>query len=115
MKRTDPSVTDQVRVWFLELSDDEMTRVEDAVEYLAQEGPKARRPMVGEIVNDVLPHLKELSIGQSIRILFTFGPDRVPVLLFAGDKAGSWNTWYPVAIREAARLYDEYLRDAGPG
>lgn len=50
----------------------------------------------------------------TIRILFAFGPNRVPVLIYAGDKAGDWNRWYPAAIKEAARLYREYQEDIGP-
>lgn len=49
------------------------------------------------------------SRSPDIRILFTFGPDRTLVLLYAGDKAGAWNTWYRRAIPEAARLYRGYL------
>ena len=57
--------------------------------------------------------LKELRVG-TIRVLFTFGPDRVPVLLYAGDKAGDWSRWYPAAIKESARAYRAYLKDIGP-
>jgi hypothetical protein len=56
--------------------------------------------------------LKELRIG-TIRILFTFGPNRVPVLLIAGDKQGDWSRWYSRAIREAADLYRDYLKAEG--
>lgn len=113
MTRWEPEVTDQVRDWYRDLGDPEAIRFEAAVEYLSAGGPNAGRPAVGEVITDLVPHLKELVIGRSIRVLFTFGPDRVPVLLFAGDKAGRWNAWYPGAIAEAARLYAEYLRDTG--
>ena len=66
--------------------------VVDAVDVLAELGPTLGRPL-----------------GTDIRILFTFAPDRTPVLLYAGDKAGTWNDWYRRAIPEAARLYRYYL------
>ncbi len=89
------------------------------MERLIEAGPTLGRPTVGEVDlrdygQDVKKlfgsKLKELRIG-TMRVLFTFGPDRVPVLLFAGDKVGEWSAWYPSAIREAARLYGIYLKE----
>jgi hypothetical protein len=91
-------------------------------ERLAEVGPTLGRPTVGEIDLSRYPKdvqqlfgskLKELRAGN-VRILFTFGPDRVPVLIYAGDKAGDWSRWYPAAIKEAARLYRAYLEDISP-
>ena len=33
------------------------------------------------------------------------------ILLFGGDKSGSWNDWYDTAIPLADDLYDSYLED----
>ena len=95
----------------------------DAVDYVDENGPASRRPLLGEIVlipdyRDVAPvfgnHLREIRpLGTDIRILCTFGPDRTLVLLYAGDKVGEWNRWYRTAIREAAALYRQYLSDTG--
>lgn len=95
----------------------------DAVDYVSENGPAARRPVLGEITllpdyRDVVPlfgnHLREIRpLGTDVRILCAFGPDRMLVLLYAGDKEGQWTRWYPRAIREAARLYAQYLEDTG--
>lgn len=95
----------------------------DAMDVLEDEGPALGRPLVDVIALDpdyreFIPlfgrHLKELRpLGTDIRILFTFGPDRTLVLLYAGDKQGQWSRWYRTAIPEAARLYTEYLRETG--
>lgn len=91
----------------------------DAVDVLAETGPTLGRPLVDRIElqpdhRELIPlfgrRLKELRpLGSDIRILFTFAPDRTLVLLFAGDKAGEWSTWYRRAIPEAGRLYRGYL------
>lgn len=114
---SDPEVTDQVAEFYSGLAEDLADQFDAAVERLAEVGPTLGRPVVAEVDLRDYPHeirslfaLKELRVG-TIRVLFAFGPDRVPVLLFAGDKAGEWTRWYPRAIKEAARLYREYLRD----
>lgn len=118
----DPDVTEQVEAFMADLPDypGQPTRgIVDAVDYVAQMGPTTGRPIVGEIsldpdYRDLIAifgkHLKEIRpLGTDVRILFTFGPDRALVLLYAGDKQGEWNRWYQRAIPEAARLYVEYL------
>lgn len=95
----------------------------EAVDYVVQEGPAARRPVWGEInlvpdypaESEVFGHrLHEVRpLGTDVRILAIFAPDRTLVLLYAGDKAGEWKRWYRTAIPEAARLYREYLGETG--
>lgn len=123
-KWADPEVMEEVVDFYRGLPDDLADIFDAAVERLAEVGPTLGRPAVGEInLRDYSQaikalfgaHLKELRIGRTIRVLFTFGPDRVPVLLAAGDKAGEWTDWYPGAIREAADRYREYLKDRGLG
>lgn len=119
---SDPETTDEVAGFYAGLDEATADAFDAAVERLAERGPNLGRPTVGEIdlsrypkdVKDLFgKHLKELRAG-TVRILFTFGPDRVPVLIYAGDKAGDWSRWYPAAIKEAARLYRAYLEDIGP-
>lgn len=119
---TDPEATDEVATFYAGLTDRQSIAFDAAVERLAQYGPTLGRPTVGEVdlsredpeARDLFGNrLKELRAG-SIRILFTFGPDRVPVLLVAGDKTGEWSSWYAPAIKEATRLYREYLEDIRP-
>lgn len=122
-KWSDPEVTNQVRDFYAGLDDRSADAFDAAVERLTESGPTLGRPTAGEV--DLREysadtkalfgsHLKELRAG-TIRVLFTFGPDRVPVLLYAGDKAGDWSRWYPAAIKEAARLYRAYLEDTRLG
>jgi hypothetical protein len=95
----------------------------DAIDYAAEGGPSVGRPIVAEInldpdYRDLIPvfgkHLKEIRpLGTDIRILCTFSPDRVLVLLYAGDKAGDWKRWYRTAIPAAAELYSAYLKEFG--
>jgi hypothetical protein len=117
-KWSDPALTEQVVDFYRALDDASADDFDAAVEKLAETGPTLGRPTVGEVDLRDYPAairslfaLKELRVG-TIRVLFTFGPDRVPVLLFAGDKQGDWSRWYPKAIKAAARSYEEYLRGA---
>lgn len=118
---TDPEATDRVAAFYAGLDDAASEMFDAAVERLAEHGPTLGRPTVGEVdlsredaeVRGLFGNkLKELRAG-TIRVLFTFGPDRVPVLLYAGDKSGDWSRWYPAAIKEAAREYRAYLEDIG--
>lgn len=120
---SDPEVTDLVADFYAGLSDSEADPFDAAVERLMEKGPTLGRPTVGEVDLRDYPadikelfgnRLKELRPG-TIRVLFVFGPDRVPVLLVGGDKAGEWTRWYPAAIRQAAQEYRDYLRRRGLG
>ena len=126
MERPSPDASDQVVEFMASLPQypDQPTRaIVDAVDYVDENGPAARRPILGEIVlipdyREYVPlfgnHLREIRpLGTDVRILCTFGPDRTLVLLYAGEKVGGWNRWYPTAIRAAAEHYAEYLRDTG--
>ncbi len=117
-----PDVTDQVEAFMSTLPQypSQPTRsIVDAVDVLAETGPTLGRPLVDRVElepnhRDLIQlfgrRLKELRpLGTDVRILFTFAPDRTPVLLYAGDKSGEWNDWYRRAIPAAARLYRDYL------
>jgi hypothetical protein len=126
MGRKDPCVTEQVAAFMAPLPayPAQPTRaIIDAVDYVDENGPAARRPILGEIVLEpdyrefvsvFGNHLREIRpLGTDVRILCMFGPDRTLVLLYAGDKVGQWNRWYRTAIRDAAASYAQYLRDTG--
>lgn len=86
------------------------------IDHLEQNGPSAKRPVVGEIKGSVHdPRMKELrcGTGSAIRVLFVFDPARQAVLLVGGAKAGKWNQWYREAIPEADKLYDDYIKETG--
>ncbi len=93
--------TDEVATWLRELQgSDPKTAdlVDDAIYALSCSGPALGRPLVDTITNSKIANLKELRPGSrgrsEVRILFVFDPWRSAILLFAGDKAGSWNRWY---------------------
>lgn len=122
----DPDLTAQVEGFIADLPmypEKPTGALVDAVDYVAENGPSARRPVLGEVsLEPDYPaeaevfghHLREIRpLGTDIRILCVFGPDRTLVLLYAGDKAGEWKHWYRTAIPEAAKLYGDYLRETG--
>lgn len=85
------------------------------VELLAEEGPRLKRPVVGEIVGSKFdPRMKELraSVGPSVlRVLFMFDRRRTAILLIGGDKAREWKAWYRSAIPAADHLYEVYMQE----
>lgn len=121
-----PDITEQVEAFMAPLPPvpaQPTKAIIEAVDYVMQEGPAARRPVLGEIslepdYREFVPlfgnRLREIRpLGTDVRIICIFGPDRTLVLLYAGDKEGRWNRWYRTAIAEAARLYGAYLEDTG--
>lgn len=121
-----PDATDQVAAFMDALPQwPEMpTRaIVEAVDYVAEVGPAARRPIMAEV--NLVPgypaaaaefghHLREIRpLGTTVRILAAFAPDRTLVLLHAGDKGGEWTAWYRAAIPAAAAAWRAYLRDLG--
>ncbi|WP_017559913.1 type II toxin-antitoxin system RelE/ParE family toxin [Nocardiopsis baichengensis] len=104
-----------VEEWFLSLADEApelASKVEEAIDVLAEAGPDLGRPLADRIRHSGLHNLKELRPrtppGTAIRLLFVFDPSREAVVLVAGDKAGSWNRWYREAVPLAEKRYAEY-------
>jgi hypothetical protein len=106
-------VTDQFKVWWVTLTDDQREAVADRVELLAERGPDLGRPVVDRIHASRHQTMKELRAakGGSLRVLFSFDPHRQAILLMGGDKTGAWNEWYEWAVPLADDLYDEYLEE----
>ena len=106
-------VTDEIRDWYEDLDAETQAPIMAAVERLQQQGPALGRPTVGEVAGSRIHNLKELRpAGTTIRILFVFDPRRQAILLVGADKAEhGWKEWYPGAIADAERLYDEYLEE----
>jgi hypothetical protein len=109
--------TDEFGQWWVELTEDRQDDLRERVELPAEQGPRLRRPVVGEIVGSKLdPQMKELicnSGGAALRVLFIFDPNRTAILLLDGDKSGRWREWYQRAIPAADRLYETYLDELG--
>jgi hypothetical protein len=57
--------------------------------------------------------MKELrppsSGATEIRMIFAFDPAREAIFLVAGEKAGSWESWYDEAIPLADERFTEHL------
>lgn len=103
-------MTDACQAWYDDLSEDDAARVTAAIDYLAEQGPSAKRPVVGKIEGSKQTNLKELIAGN-FRVLFAFGPDRAAILLVGGDKSqAGWKAWYRGAIKQAEEELDEILK-----
>ena len=108
---------DDVAAWFLDLAEEDpetAALVEAAIDKLADDGPTLGRPLVDRIKGSRHHNMKELrpgSVGTSeVRVLFAFDPRRQAILLVAGDKSGSWRTWYARNVPVADERFDEHLR-----
>ncbi|WP_067859105.1 type II toxin-antitoxin system RelE/ParE family toxin [Nocardia shimofusensis] len=106
----------EVETWYLELcAHDAGTAdlIEEALDYLAAEGPAAGRPMVDRVKGSRYHNMKELrpaSTGTSeVRMLFAFDPAREAIVLVAGDKQGNWRGWYQETIPLADKRFAEHL------
>lgn len=102
--------TNEFRDWYESLTNEEVARVDTAVDMLIEGGPILGRPWVDSIAGSRHHHMKELRPrGGFLRILFAFDPRRNAILLLGGDKRDRWQEWYEAAIPLADALYDTYL------
>lgn len=107
--------TPEFAAWYGGLDEADAERVSAAVDYLEQEGPRARRPMVGAITTSRHANVKELRPG-SLRILSCFDPGQQAILLLGADKSrAGWNACYRTAIDEVDLLMDRWLADPTSG
>ncbi|MFD6141735.1 type II toxin-antitoxin system RelE/ParE family toxin [Promicromonospora sp. NPDC060271] len=101
-------VVDEVREWIYGLDETARDRVAQAIDVLAERGPRLGRPLVDTIQHSSIANLKELRPGDA-RLLFVFDPWRSAIFLVAGDKSGRWREWYVEAIPLAEERYQKYL------
>ena len=102
-----------VGAWLKTLTPEKANRITAAMDAVHAGGPTQGRPLVDRVKGSRHHNMKELRTG-SIRVLFVFH-DGDPLMLVGGDKRGAWNGWYPRAVAQADRLYDQYRRDHGKG
>lgn len=103
-------VTGEFATWYDGLDDEDVRRVNVAVETLEEGGPGLGRPFVDTIHGSRHTNMKELRPrGGHLRILFAFDPRRTALLLIGGDKAREWSAWYARMIPLADALYNEHL------
>jgi hypothetical protein len=100
----------EFEAWYNSLSSTDKARVLVRVDYLAANGPAARRPIVGKITASRHSNMKELVAPGDIRILFAFDPDSKAVLLVGGAKTNKWKAWYETNIPLADERFDEWLK-----
>lgn len=84
-----------------------------------ERGPSLGFPFSSRITTSRHAEMRELrvqSAGEPLRILYTFDPRRVAILLLAGCKTGD-ERWYETNVPLADRLFDLHLqtlkREAG--
>lgn len=98
--------------WLSALPAPQRQRVVAVLALLAVRGPALGRPFVDRVHGSRIHYLKELRLitnrQVALRILFVFDARRSAVLLTAGNKAGTWSTWYDTHIAQAEENYDRY-------
>ena len=103
--------TDEFRVWWDSLNEDEQEDVDTMIQVLEEKGPNLRRPYSDVIEISKYPNMKELIIqhkGRPYRVLYAFDPRRNAILLLGGDKTGN-DRWYEENVPKADKIYGEYL------
>ena len=107
------ATTDEFDEWFIGLDGDAQVEVIAKVELLKLLGPGLKRPHADTLNGSGYANMKELradTAAKVLRIAFAFDPDRVGILLVAGNKSGvSQKQFYRQLIAKADKLYDSHL------
>jgi hypothetical protein len=105
--------------WLASLDDRSHELVIAALELLAERGPLLGRPLVDTVNGSRYSNMKELRPGSAgrteLRVLFAFDPQRVAILLVAGDKQGLWQRWYDDNVPVADDRFDAHLQTLTKG
>jgi hypothetical protein len=105
----------QVVEWLRDLDDASRAEVDEALSYLEEHGWGAALPDVRHRIqiSRHFPDMSEVRVTiddeHVYRVLVGFGPGTEVVLLLAGNKAGSGNSWYDVNVPIADTRFDTYL------
>jgi hypothetical protein len=107
------ATTNDFDEWFAELDEDSQTEVIAKVELLKLLGPKLGRPHADTLNGSKHSNMKELRASTAVKVLriaYAFDPERIGILLVAGDKSGvSQKRFYKQLIAKADKRYDEHL------
>src|SRR5262245_5010847 len=107
------ATTDIFDAWFAELGEDPQVEVIAKVELLKVLGPRLSRPHADTLKGSNYANMKELradTADQVLRVAFAFDPDRVAILLVAGNKSGvKQKQFYKQLISKADKLFDSHL------
>jgi hypothetical protein len=105
--------TEEFDRWFGEPGESAQVEAIAKVELLKLFGPRLGRPHADTLKGAKHANMKELradTAGQVFRIAFAFDPDRIGILLIAGNKTGvSQKRFYKQLIGSADELFDEHL------
>ncbi|MHB1510046.1 MAG: type II toxin-antitoxin system RelE/ParE family toxin [Acidimicrobiales bacterium] len=105
----------QVAGWLQNLDDTTRGEVDEALDYLQEHGRAAALPDVRHRIqiSRHFPDMSEVRVdiddAHLYRVLVGFGPNDVPALLLAGNKAGIGNHWYDENVPIADDRFDAYL------
>jgi hypothetical protein len=105
----------QVAGWLQNLDDMTRGEVDEALDYLQEHGRAAALPDVRHRIqiSRHFPAMSEVRVdideAHLYRVLVGFGPNDVPALLVAGNKAGIANRWYDENVPIADDRFDAYL------
>jgi hypothetical protein len=107
------ATTDEFDEWFGALGSDAQAEVIAKVELLKVLGPELRRPHADTLNASSHRNMKELRADTAdsvMRIAFAFDPERMAILLCAGDKTGvNQRRFYRQLIERADKLYSRHL------
>jgi hypothetical protein len=99
--------------WFADLDEDGRVEIIAKVELLKLLGPALKRPHADTLNGSRHANMIELRANTAdkiLRVAFAFDPNRVGILLIAGDKSGlSKKHFYRQLIAKADALYDAHL------
>ena len=104
-------VTDEFTAWWDGLTEAEQEAVTAHVGVLEEIGPALDFPRTSQIKGSRHGRMRELRIkcqGRQLRVLYTFDPRRVAILLIGGDKTSD-DRFYERLVPKADRLYAEHL------
>ncbi len=98
---------------FAELPDAVQDEIAALAEALRQIGPQMKRPRSDTLKGSKHANMKELRFDAEDgvwRVAYAFDPERMAILLVAGDKSGmSKSRFYKALIRRADKRFDEHL------
>jgi len=106
-------VTNEFKVWWNGLTEDERISVERSVLLLEERGPHLPFPYSSGVNGSRHAAMRELRVqhqGRPYRMLYIFDPRRVALLLLGGDKTGN-DRWYEKHVPLADQLYENYLAE----
>ena len=105
-------LTDLFSSWYDSLDDIQRGDVLAGMLLLREKGPQLSRPYADTLIGSKFTNMKELRIqskGQPLRAFYAFDPQRVGVVLCAGNKAGNEKQFYKKMIPLAEKEFKLHL------